>query len=174
MPKFSPIESWRLPVSAFGDAFREMAIDGASGNEGVTLWLGTRRDGHAVITHSVILRGSGIVKRPDYLNIEPDLLNDVADLAIELNVSLVGQIHSHGPGYGTDLSYTDRTYGIKVPHYLSIVAPDYAMNSEVSIADCGVHVYEPDVGFRRLPQPEIESRIELIRDTTPVLTVGNK
>jgi hypothetical protein len=152
-----------------------MALDGANGNEGVTLWLGTRRDSHAVITHSVILRGPGIVKQPDFLSIEPGLLNDVADLAIRLNVSLVGQIHSHGPGYGTDLSYTDRTYGIKVPYYLSVVAPDYAMNDDVPIVDCGVHVYEQNLGFRRFLQPEIESRIEIIRDSRiPVLTVGDR
>lgn len=173
MPEFSQVNSWILPVSAFQAAFREMALDGVEGNEGVTLWLGTRKDGHAKITHSVILRGTYIVKRPDHLNIKPGLLNDVADLAIELNASLVGQIHSHGPGCGTDLSYTDRTYGIKVPYYLSIVAPDFARNRDVPITDCGVHVYEQDLGFRRLPPSEIESRIELVVDTdTPVLTVG--
>jgi len=172
MPKFSPIETWTLPVSAFEAAFREMSLDGFHGNEGVTLWLGTRRDGRAEITHSVILRGAGVIKRPDYLNIEPDLLNDVADLAIDLKASLVAQIHSHGPGYGTDLSYTDRTLGIKVPFYLSIVAPDYAMNGDTSITDCGVHIYESDSGFRRLSGPEIESRINLVGDRiTPVLAV---
>lgn len=173
MPKFSRIESWKLPISAVQAAFAEMALDGANGNEGVTLWLGKRGNGTAEITHSVILRGPGVIKRPDYLNIEPDLLNDVADLAIELNVSLIAQIHSHGHGYSTDLSRTDRTYGIRVPYYLSIVAPDYAMKNYVPISDCGVHICEEDLDFRRLSRAEIESRIEIVSGIdTPVLMVG--
>ncbi|MER3406785.1 MAG: hypothetical protein C4289_17785, partial [Chloroflexota bacterium] len=83
--------------------------------------------GQAEITHVVGLRGPGVIKRPDFLRIEPWLLNDVTDLAIDLGVVLVGQVHTHGPGYGTDLSMTDRTYGIAVPFYISVVAPDYGL-----------------------------------------------
>ena len=173
MPKFSQIDTWTLPVSALENAFAEMAIDGRDGNEGVTLWLGKRGNGRAEITHSVVLRGPGVIKRPAYLNIEPDLLNDVADLAIELDVSLVGQIHSHGHGYSTDLSLTDRNYGIRVPYYLSLVAPDYAMNAGIPITDCGVHVYERDLRFRRFSLSEVDTRIKLVGGIdTPVLTVG--
>ncbi len=175
MPKFSQIDSWTLPVSALENAFAEMALDGREGNEGVTLWLGKRGNGRAEITHSVVLRGPGVIKRPAYLNIEPDLLNDVADLAIELGLSLVGQIHSHGHGYSIDLSHTDRTYGIRVPYYLSLVAPDYAMNVKTPVTDCGVHIYEQDMGFRRFSLSEIDSRIKLVEGIdTPVVTVGEE
>ncbi len=173
MAKFSQIDTWTLPVSALENAFAEMAIDGREGNEGVTLWLGKRGNGRAEITHSVVLRGSGVIKRPAYLNIEPYLLNDVADLAIERDLSLVGQIHSHGHGYSTDLSHTDRNYGIRVPYYLSLVAPDYAMNPGTPVTDCGVHIYEQELGFRRFSPAEIDSRIKLVEGVdTPVLTVG--
>lgn len=170
---FPAVQTWQISEAAFEDSLKEMALDGADGNEGIMLWLGHRRDGQAEITHLVALRGSGIIKEPDFLQVEPSLLNDVTDLAIELGVSLVGQIHSHGPGYPTDLSLTDRRYGIIVPYYLSVVAPDYGMRYETRIFDCGVHIYEPNLGYCRLSQSEVAQRIQVIDSPRlPLFTIG--
>ena len=54
---------------------------------------------------------------------------------------LVGQIHSHDRSYGVDLSWVDIKYGLSVPYYLSVVAPDYALNPETVWDDCGTHIY---------------------------------
>jgi hypothetical protein len=173
MPLFSKIQTWQLPGIALTESLVEMARDGREGNEGVVLWLGRRFQGHSQITHLVGLRGPNIVRRPDYLQIEPELLNDVADLTIELNVSLVGQIHSHGVGYETDLSITDRRYGIAVPYFLSVVAPDYGLRQGTTITDCGIHVFEPDFGFRRLSSTEAAERIQITDvNNLPFLIVG--
>jgi hypothetical protein len=149
------------------ESCREMARDGLSGNEGVMLWLGRRQGGTAAVTHLVALRGPEILKRPDQLVIQAGLLNEVTDLAIKLGVHLVGQIHSHGSLCGTDLSYADRTLGIRVPFFLSLVAPDYALRPYTAIEDCGIHLFEPKTGWRRLPIAEIKSRIE-VTDTEDV------
>ena len=87
---FPRVENWQIPESAIIDSFSEMSLDGEVGNEGITLWLGHRRNGQAEITHLVCLRGQGVIKRPDLLIIESWLLNDVTDVAIELGVALVG------------------------------------------------------------------------------------
>ncbi len=161
-----------MPEAALADSFREMSLDGAFGNEGVTLWLGKRVNGIAEITHLVALRGAGVMKRPNLLRIETHLFNDVADVAIEFGVSLIGQIHSHGWAW-VDLSWADLTYGMATPYYLSVVAPHYAMREDVSIYDCGVHVFEPGKGYRRLPQQEVSQRINLTNgQNLPFLTVG--
>lgn len=161
---FPPVERWNLPESVLAASISEMSSDGVYGNEGVVLWLGHRSNGEAWITHLVALRGPGCIKRPAQLVIRESVFAAVTDIAIEYGISLVGQIHSHGPGYGVDLSSTDRMYGVTVPYYLSLVAPDYAMRSDISLIECGVHVLEPGHGFRRLSLAEIHSRVILTRD----------
>lgn len=172
---FPPVSGWRMPRSVLHSSLEEMARDGVKGNEGVMLWLGRRDEGVVEVTHLVALRGPGIIKEPDFLSIEPELLNDVTDLSIELGAHLVGQIHSHFSAEFLDLSYTDRTYGIHAPNYLSLVAPDYGMNPATNINDCGVHVYEHGSGYRRLSPDEVGRRIHVVDGPNlPVLIVGEE
>jgi hypothetical protein len=156
---FPRVDTWILPMDALQVSLEEMARDGQQGNEGVALWLGRQTDAVAEVTHVVGLRGSGVIKRPDQLRITQWLINEVTDQAIRLGASLIGQIHSHGEGYGTDLSPTDRTYGIATPYYLSIVAPDFGLRRETRVSNCGVHVFEPGLGYRRLTFSEIARRV---------------
>jgi hypothetical protein len=175
MSFFTPVDCWRIPEGAFAASLEEMAIDGLQGNEGVALWLGRRNAGQAEITHVVRLRGPGLIKRPDQLVIPATFINKVTDLAIELGVALVAQIHSHGTLYGTNLSYTDRKYGISVPYYLSLVAPDFALRQGITVTDCGVHVFVPKQGFRRLSAEDVEKRLGIVTSTAvPVVTIGQE
>jgi hypothetical protein len=171
---FFPIPShWRIPQSAMQLSLQEMALDGASGCEGVALWLGRHAGDVASITHVVALRGSGVRKAPDLLQISADLINDVTDLAIEHRATLVGHIHSHGRLFGTNLSRTDKQMGIAVPGFLSVVAPDYAMRPATAISDCGVHLFEPPSGWRRLAQAEVTARIVMTAaDDAALLVAG--
>jgi hypothetical protein len=169
---FVPVARWRFPESVISDSLREMAIDGQRGNEGIVMWLGRDDGGSTEITHLVRLRGALVDKRPDLINIHPSLLNDVADLAIEHKARLIGQVHSHGPGYSLDLSPTDREYGIKAPHYLSLVAPDYG-NTTTPIQYWGVHVFVEGNGYVRLTPEESYTRVQLIPGSRlPFLTAG--
>lgn len=174
MSFFPRIDRWVIPELALSESFREMARDGMQGNEGIVLWLGRRCGDRAEITHLVALRGHGVVKRPELLRIFSALVNDVTDLAIEQGVTLVGHIHSHGTGYGTNLSPTDRKYGIAVPYFLSVVAPHYALKSGTHIGQCGIHVFEPGVGFRRLPAVEARRRVEVIPGPDVPLLIAGK
>ncbi len=175
MTFFPRVDCWCIPEIALADSLREMARDGAYGNEGIVLWLGRRRDGEATVTHLVALRGPGIVKRPDLINIEPWLLNEVTDVTIDLGVALIGQIHSHGRHHGIGLSITDRTRGIAVPYYLSVVAPNYATKPGTQIEDCGVHVYEPNIGYRRLAGAEASQRLHVGTGfEVPLILVGEE
>jgi len=172
-PYFSPTRLWRIPQAAIEDSLDEMALDGAKGHEGIVLWLGKDSAEIADVTHLIRLRGPLVEKRKDFINIHPALFNDVADVAIEHGLRLVGQVHSHGPGCGVDLSPTDRSHGIQVPPYLSLVAPDYA-RTRVPAHDWGVHVYTREAGYVRLSH-EAARRCLQITDglRPPMLTVGS-
>lgn len=162
MPKFfEEPERWRIGTQVFAESLSEMARDGIHGNEGVAMWLGHYEGSVAIVTHVGILRGPHVRKEPRLLMIGSELINDLTDLAIEGGVRLIGQIHSHGPYYGTDLSETDRRYGVAVPGMLSLVAPDYALRQGTTLGDCGIHLFQPGIGWRRLSTEEAQRRLSL-------------
>jgi len=168
---FPYVARWSIPAAVFEASLAEMARDGARGNEGVAFWLGVREGDEARVTHAVALRGMGVVRLPDHLSLPAAVLNEIADVTIALEVSLLGQIHSHGPGYGVDLSWVDHAQGIRVPWFLSVVAPDYAQRPMTRITDCGVHVFDPDRGYRRLTPADLAARIAVTDDDAPAIIV---
>jgi hypothetical protein len=171
---YSKTTAWRVPQTVLGDCLQEMSIDGEHGNEGIVLWLGREESGLAEITHLVKLRGPLIHKKPDQITISSVLFNDVADLAIEHKVRLLGQIHTHGAGYSLDLSQTDRVYGLQVPYFLSLVAPNYG-RSLVPVTSCGVHVFLPGKGYIRLTPTEVNQHVAIIPGPhLPFLEVGGE
>src|SRR5690348_16213171 len=125
MNYFPQIDRWLIPKSALDESRKEMAQDGRRRNEGTCLWLGTRSDGVARITHVVFLRGPGVQKGPSNVQIDPELMRDVHEKAESVGRILIGQIHSHGHYYGVDFSPTDHRYGVRVPFFLSVVCPDF-------------------------------------------------
>lgn len=156
---FAEPEHWQISARVFAESFSEMSLDGARGNEGVAMWLGHYDGNVAIITHIGVLRGPHVRKAPRLLMIGSELINDLTDLAIDNGVRLIGQIHSHGPSFGTDLSETDRRYGVAVPGMLSLVAPDYARRPSTALLDCGVHLFQPGIGWRRFSRLEIQQRL---------------
>lgn len=171
---FKDTAIWRIPASAIDDCLTEMSRDGVDGNEGIVLWLGRDVDEVAEITHLIRVRGPLVDKRPALINIHPSIFNEIADIAIAEKVRLVGQVHSHGPGYGVDLSETDREYGIQVDSYLSLVAPDYGQTQE-PIHRWGVHVFVAGTGYQRLSEADARRRVEVAHGTNlPMVTVGDE
>lgn len=162
MKFFPPIQKWSIPVCAWEASLEELAFDGQIGREGIAMWLGRRLAGIASISHVALLRGSGVRKRRYLIEIDAGLVNDLTDAALERNVVLLGQIHSHAPECSTDLSHADRQFGISVPSYLSVVAPEFALRSPTGLADCGFHVFDPPFGFRRLDLAEAEQRFSIV------------
>jgi hypothetical protein len=174
MSYFETPAQWQIPEDALHLSMKEMANDGALGREGVAMWLGRYEGNTAVVSHVAALRGLGVRKAPDQLLISADLVNDLTDKAIELGLVLVGQIHSHGPMHGTALSLTDKRYGISVPGYLSVVAPDYAMRPTTAIQDCAVHLFEKGLGWVRMTPEEVAKRVLVISGSrVPMLVVGS-
>lgn len=151
-------DKWVLPEFAWEQSIADMALDGRIPREGVAMWLGTHEGSIAEIKQVILLRGPGVIKRPYHLAISDELMNDVTDVAIEEGLVLIGQIHSHGPLAGTDLSWPDRNLGLNSPGYLSLVAPDFALRPQTRLEDCGVHIFEANSGWRRLPRDEVDRR----------------
>jgi hypothetical protein len=158
---FAEPHQWRIGRRVFEASLTEMARDGRVGNEGVAMWLGHYEKDVAVVSHVGVLRGPHVRKAPDLLMIDSELINDLTDLALDHAVRLIGQIHSHGPRYGTNLSETDRRYGVAVPGMLSLVAPDYALRPDTALEECGVHLFQPGVGWRRFSVDELKARVTL-------------
>jgi hypothetical protein len=158
---------WIVPQGALDRAYEELARDGARDREGIVLWAGivepSARGEAARVTHVLLLRGPGVVRGMGYIGISPELLNEVTDAlaALDGDVYLIGQIHGHPPFASTDLSEVDIAYGIRTPHYLSVVAPDYGMASAARLGDCGVHVFEPRAGWRRFTPVELAARVDV-------------
>lgn len=157
---FSKTTKWKISETVLPDSFGEMALDGEFGNEGIVLWLGRDQGASAEVTHLVKLRGPLIYKCPNQIRIHSALFNEVADVAIEHNVRLLGQIHSHGAGFDLDLSFSDRSYGLQTPYYLSLVAPNYA-RFVVPVSACGVHVFKPTRRYLLWPGPSAYVRLKL-------------
>lgn len=155
---------WILPQRALDYAYQELAADGALDREGIALWAGTAQGSDVRVTHVLLLRGPGVVRKEGYIGIAPDLLNQVTDALSEIDgdVYLVGQIHGHPPRVSTDLSDVDIAYGIRAPNYLSVVAPNYGMSPVPRLEECGVHVFTPSVGWRRLLPSEVASRVSVV------------
>lgn len=168
---FTDVRSWIIPASALEASFAEMRADGSiRGTEGIALWLGGReRDTR--VSHVVLLRGPGVVREPDFVRISDALLNDVTDETIRLGVQLVGQVHSHGPLSTVGLSWIDQTGGVRVPFYLSVVAPDFAAGA-AEIGTCGAHIFDPVRGWRRMSAVEVRERIVIVADAVETITVG--
>jgi hypothetical protein len=173
MSIYPRISVWHVPSDLLQVAVAEMGRDGEQGNEGTCLWLGTKKDGAANITHTVFLRGSHIRKGSAQIQIAPELMREVHLVAKEFGLVLVGQIHSHGEQYGVDLSYVDHELGFRIPFFLSVVAPDYGMTWPISWNDCGVHIFERERGFIRVPSKEIAMRLVSSHGYTQTLIVGS-
>jgi hypothetical protein len=159
MNYFPKTNRWLIPEAALVRSREEMALDGRQGNEGTSLWLGTKLRGEARLTHLVFLRGAGIFKSPYNIQVTPELMREVHEKALAIGAILIGQIHSHHRHCGVDLSPTDHAYGIRVPYFLSVVHPEYAQTESTGISDCGVHVFLPKKGFVRLSDKEVAKQI---------------
>jgi hypothetical protein len=160
-------ERWLLADGLFDAVLRELSIDGLRHREGVAFFLGHHVGPEAHVTHLIALRGERLVKREDHLCIPAALMNEVTDHAIAQAGVLLGQVHSHGPGYGVDLSYPDHYFGIRAPGFLSLVCPDFGLHSETCLEDCGVHVFDAPRGFRRMRTGEIRQRFGSLLGTPP-------
>lgn len=174
MSLYTPVIRWCFPENALADSIAAMARDGRQGNEGLVLWLGCITGEAATITHLVTLPDRWITKRPNVLHVAPAALSALVDFAEPLDVSLVGQIHSH-PGTFVDLSPADRQYGINAPYYLSVVAPHYAQRPGTTWGECGVHEFLPSTGFRRLQPGEAYERIRILpKCHAPCIILGEQ
>jgi proteasome lid subunit RPN8/RPN11 len=150
--------TWYLPEDLLRTSIEIMRPHGAQGNEGLALWLGTNDDAERVtVTHAVEIYGSGFVTAPLQMRLSFHAMATLTDLADRLGRYLAGQIHSH-PGNFTDLSVVDQELGIRVPDYLSVVCPHYAQRSDVSLSECGLHIFDGTM-YRRLSSAEVSRRV---------------
>lgn len=171
---FPRITRWVIGQPLVDETMDELARSGRLDREGIVFWLG-RRDGEtARISHVVRVRGKGVVSRRDLLEVSAGITNDVGALCDELGLAWVGQAHSHG-GRWTGMSRPDRTLGATSAYFLSIIVPFFARDRGTTIADCGVHVMDPDGGWLTLSRDRVAEMITLDPNAgVSVVTIGEE
>ena len=155
--------SWQLPKNLLAQSISIMQPHGAMGNEGLALWFGRDHGEQLQVTHVVETIGSGFHTTPLFMSLSLRAMSVLTDMADQLNVYLIGQIHSHPKNF-IDLSDLDKIHGIRIPGYLSLVCPHYAQKQLDGILECGIHVFE-NGQYRRMPAHEASRRL-LLCDTT--------
>lgn len=151
--------NWLFPKDLLQKSIEVMRPQGLRGNEGLALWLGKANGNVIEITHLVEVIGPGFQTSPLFMRLSMRAMAKLTNLADGLDRYLVGQIHSH-PRTFTDLSELDKTHGIRVPNYLSVVCPHYAQLPATTLDNCGVHVFEGRE-YRRMNQVVTERRIKI-------------
>ncbi len=158
---------WFLPENLLDESIAIMRPHGALGNEGLALWFGNADDSQVNVTHVINVYGPGFRTTPLYMSLSLRSMTVLTDFAEQLDIFLVGQIHSH-PGRLLDLSELDQEHGIRIPDYLSMVCPFYAQRDLSGLDECSAHVFEGR-SYRRMPPEEVSRR--LIVNDTSVITV---
>lgn len=148
---------WHFAKDLLAKSLAVMRPKGELGNEGLALWLGSQDGKDVTVTHMISIVGRGIRSSPLQLRLSLASMEAVTNLADQIGCYLVGQIHSH-PARMLDLSDVDKTYGIRIQGYLSLVCPHYAQLRTLAVADCGVHLFDRGA-YRRLRPDEVRRRI---------------
>lgn len=149
--------TWHLPCNLLSQSITIMRPQGRMGNEGLAFWFGIENQNHLFVTHIVEVFGSGFISTPLHMSLSLNAMTRLTQLTEELDIYLIGQIHSH-PGNFVDLSELDKRHGIRIPDYLSVVCPYYAQRDIVGFEECGVHVFENNK-YRRMSNKEIATRL---------------
>lgn len=160
------IRQWNLSRQIFDKGLEALSREGMEGSEGIVFWLGRRHDGIADITHLVTVPRSKFIHTFVSLTVPPETINAITDICVNEAVAIIGQAHTHPPGYPTDLSVSDRLGGFTIPYFLSVVVPDFAQTKIDSIFGCGVHVYYPKIGYKRLSYKEVLNSIRYSDDVS--------
>ncbi len=149
--------NWYLPSSLLSQSIITMRPQGRIGNEGLAFWFGVEDKNNLVVSHIVEVFGSGFITTPLHMSLSSNAMIKLTNLAEELGVFLIGQIHSH-PGNFIDLSEVDKRLGIRIQDYLSVVCPYYAQRDMADLNEFGFHVFENN-SYRRMPNNEVLTRI---------------
>lgn len=151
--------TWHLPNNLLSQSITIMRPQGHIGNEGLAFWFGIENQNNLIVTHNVEVFGSGFNTTPLHMSLSLNAMTRLTQLTEELDVFLIGQIHSH-PGNFVDLSELDKRHGIRIPDYLSVVCPYYAQRDIVNLEEFGFHVFEKNK-YRRILNKEISTRISI-------------
>jgi hypothetical protein len=161
--------TWDFPVDLLEKSVAAMRPAGEIGHEGLAIWFGEESGGKVSITHLIVPYGSGLISHPLRLGLSLRAMARLTRLSVELDRYWAGQIHSH-PGLDVNLSNVDKTMGILVQDYLSIVCPHYAQRQIDDVCQFGVHIYDKG-SYRRLSKPEVNSRIQVSSRLVETVTV---
>lgn len=138
MSGFSDIEVVLVPRVVLNDGQNFLRAAGATGREGMVLWVGRREGATFSVTNLVVPQQRGLRTR-DGVCVIVDA-DELRRLNLELykhNLQLIAQVHSH-PSHAFH-SDTDDEFAIaRTIGALSLVVPDFAIRP-FSLHDCATY-----------------------------------
>ncbi|MGH9961664.1 MAG: hypothetical protein ACREBC_31815 [Pyrinomonadaceae bacterium] len=151
---YPPIEEWFIPNGACAATLAGVRPAGERGSEAGAFWLGGRSF-RSRIEAVVLPSGSGVEEYSYRWRVSPEVFGEVTRWAKPLGLFLLGVAHTHLPGVPVDLSWVDRTEGVRAPDMLASVIGNGGLDE--SHHDWGWFVYE-DNDYRRMPANELSKR----------------
>lgn len=152
-----------VPQSVIVDGQKFMRTVGASGREGLVLWVG-RREGTTFVVSEVVIPEQRGIRTMDGVCViieGPVLARLNADL-YKRQLQLIAQVHSH-PGSAYH-SATDDDYAIATKiGCLSLVVPNFAVRP-FSLAECAVYRLSASGKWFELSSREVSQLIFISRE----------
>jgi proteasome lid subunit RPN8/RPN11 len=154
---YPPVEQWTV-----GEGFLQATLNGVYsagefGRESGAFWLG-KREANARVTALVFPHGPGVEEARGHWTVSPEVFGAVTRWAMPRDLRLLAVAHTHIGCAKPFLSWTDRTFGVRVPGILAIVIGDGGR--EHNCFRWGWYVFEEN-DYRRMQRPEVRKRLRV-------------
>jgi proteasome lid subunit RPN8/RPN11 len=154
---YPSIEQWTV-----GEGFLQATLKGVYGaaqfgRESGAFWLG-KREANARITALVFPRGPGVEEARGLWRVSPELFGAVTRWAVPRDLCLLAVAHTHTGCTKPFLSWTDRTFGVRIPGILAIVIG--SGGKEHNYFRWGWYVFEEN-DYRQILRSEMRKRLRL-------------
>lgn len=160
MIDFSGIEKVSIPKVLLSEAQLFLRKVGATGREGMILWVGHADGGHFQVANFLIPRQKGLKTKDGVcVVVDADEMHRINVELFQSGLRLIAQVHTHpSDAYHSD---TDDEYAIATTAgCLSLVIPDFATR-EFHLSDCAVYRLDKEGSWLRLAPSRVESLIDI-------------
>lgn len=138
MTGFSDVDVVLVPRQVMDDGQNFLRAVGATGREGMVLWVGRREGPTFTVTNLVVPEQRGLRTRDGVcVIVDADELRRLNLELYQHSMQLVAQVHSH-PGRAFHSSTDDEFAIARTIGALSLVVPDFAVRP-FSLSDCATY-----------------------------------
>lgn len=155
--RYPTVRGWVVAEALLRATLDGLRKAGAFRRESGAFWLGSR-EAEARVSAVVFPRGPGVKEAPGLWRVSPEVFGAITRWAVPLRLCLLAVVHTHIGGGDPFLSWTDRTFGVRVPGVLAVVIPRGGKDPEY--LHWGWYVFDKD-DYRQLSNSEITERVRI-------------